>query len=63
MNENSVKQDAQQKGIFFCAQPDKNANRTIDYSVKLDPCLVLLTLDGNNFNIFMSLNNNDFSWP
>ena len=54
MNENSVKQDAQQKGIFFCAQPDKNANRTIDYSVKLDPCLVLLTLDGNNFNIFMS---------
>ena len=46
MNKNSSQQD---KGIFFCAQPDEKANRTIDYSKKLDPTLVLLTFHGKSF--------------
>ena len=44
MSENSSEPDTQDKGIFFCSQ-----NRPVDYSKKLDPNLVLLTLDGKRF--------------
>ena len=55
MNENSSEQDEQQKGIFYCPQPNDLTNRTMNYSVKLDPSLVLLTLDGKNVNNLMSI--------
>ena len=39
-------------GIFFSKQPDQANNRPIDFSVKLDPSMVMLTIDGKLFLTF-----------
>ena len=39
-------------GIFLSKQPDKANNRPIDFSVKLDPSMVTLTIDGKLFLTF-----------
>ena len=39
-----ARDDEDSKGIFFSKQP--NEYRDVDYSVKLDPSVILLTCDG-----------------
>ena len=44
--------DEGSKGIFFSKQPDPALGNSVDYSVKLDPSVILLTFDGKLFLSF-----------